>query len=205
MVLIKLNTPPLDSLEITMKANEIRPGTALEMNGKLYVVTKIGHVKPGKGPAYIQAKMRAVDGSGMKEQRFSGSDVVEGTNLDKREMEFLYDDGEGGGTFMDLKDYDQVELSKELLDDTLLYVAPNGSCTVLFHGDSPVAIELPSAVTLTIADTAPGIKGATATNQLKEAVCDTGLKTRVPPFIAIGESVRISTEDGSYMSRVKDE
>ena len=78
-----------------MKANEIRPGTALEMNGKLFIVAKIGHVKPGKGPAYIQAKMRAVDGSGMKEQRFSGAEVVEGTNLDKREMEFLYDDGAG--------------------------------------------------------------------------------------------------------------
>ncbi len=188
-----------------MKANEIRPGVALDMNGKLYVVTKIGHVKPGKGPAYIQAKMRAVDGSGMKEQRFSGSDVVEGTNLDKREMEFLYDDGEGGGTFMDMEDYDQVELSKDLLDDTLLYMAPNSTCTVLFHGENPVAIELPSAVILTISDTAPGIKGATATNQLKEAECDTGLKTRVPPFIAIGEKVKISTEDGSYMARVKED
>lgn len=188
-----------------MKANEIRPGVALEMNGKLYVVTKIGHVKPGKGPAYIQAKMRAVDGAGMKEQRFSGSEVVEGTTLDKREMEFLYDDGAGGGTFMDVQDFDQIELSKDLLDDTLLYMAPNATCTVMFHGDNPVAIELPSAVTLTIADTAPGIKGATATNQLKEAVCDTGLKTRVPPFIAIGETIRISTEDGSYMARVKED
>lgn len=199
-----INTP-LHSLEITMKANEIRPGTALELNGKLFIVVKIGHVKPGKGPAYIQAKMRAVDGSGMKEQRFSGAEVVEGTSLDKREMEFLYDDGEGGGTFMDLKDYDQIELKKALLDDTLLYMAPNATCTVLFHGDTPVAVELPSAVILTIADTAPGIKGATATNQLKEAVCDTGLKTRVPPFIAIGEMVKISTEDGSYMARVKEE
>ncbi len=199
------DTRTLEMTENTMKANEIRPGMALNLSGKLYVVTKIGHVKPGKGPAYIQAKMRAVDGSGMKEQRFSGSEVVEGTNLDKREMEFLYDDGAGGGTFMDLQDYDQVELSKDLLDDTLLYLAPNSSCTVLFHGDKPVAIELPSAVTLTIADTAPGIKGATATNQLKEAVCDTGLKTRVPPFITIGEMVKISTEDGSYMARVKEE
>ena len=116
-----------------------------------------------------------------------------------------HDDGEGGGTFMDMADYDQVELGKDLLDDTLLYMAPNSTCTVLFHGDNPVAIELPSAVVLTIADTAPGIKGATATNQLKEAECDTGLKTRVPPFIAIGEKVRISTEDGSYMARVKED
>ncbi|MBO6514380.1 MAG: elongation factor P [Phycisphaerales bacterium] len=188
-----------------MKANEIRPGVALNIDGKLYVVAKIGHVKPGKGPAYIQAKMRAVDGSGMKEQRFSGSDVVDGTTLDRREMEFLYGDGEGGGTFMDMQDYDQVELGKDLLDDALLYMAANSTCTVMFHESTPVAVELPSSVTVTITDTAPGIKGATATNQLKEAECDTGLKTRVPPFIAIGEKVRVSTEDGSYMARVKED
>jgi len=188
-----------------MKANEIRPGTGLVMNGKLYVVAKIGHVKPGKGPAYIQAKMRAVDGSGMTEKRFNGSDVVEGATLDRREMEFLYDNGEGGGTFMDMEDYDQIELMKELLDDTLLYIAPNSTCTVLFHGSKPVAIELPSAVIVTVTDTPPGIKGATATNQLKEAECDTGLKTRVPPFIGNGEKIKVSTEDGSYMSRVKEE
>ncbi|MDF1870077.1 MAG: elongation factor P [Phycisphaerales bacterium] len=188
-----------------MKANEIRPGIALNLSGKLYVVAKIGHVKPGKGPAYIQAKMRAVDGSGMKEQRFSGSDVVDGATLDKREMEFLYPDGNGGGTFMDMENYDQVDLTPDLLGDTLLYMSANSTCDVMFHEGSPVAIELPSSVTVEITDTAPGIKGATATNQLKEAECDTGLKTRVPPFIAIGEKVRVSTEDGSYMSRVKED
>lgn len=187
-----------------MKANEIRPGMAVNLSGKLYVVTKIAHTKPGKGPAYIQAKMRAVDGSGMTEKRFNGSDAVEGATLDRREMEFLYDNGDGGGTFMDMEDYDQVELMKDLLDDALLYMAPNTSCTVLFHEGNPVSIELPSAVVVTVTDTPPGIKGATATNQLKEAVCDTGLKTRVPPFITNGEKIKVSTEDGSYMSRAND-
>lgn len=187
-----------------MKANELRPGMGINLNGKLYVVAKTGHVKPGKGPAYIQAKMRAVDGSGMTEKRFNGADVVEGATLDRREMEFLYDNGEGGGTFMDTTDFDQIELTKDLLDDSLLYLAPNSTCTVLFHGEKPVAIELPASVVVTITDTAPGIKGATATNQLKEAECDTGLKTRVPPFIGNGEKIKVSTEDGSYMSRVNE-
>jgi elongation factor P len=187
-----------------MKANELRPGMGINLNGKLYVVAKTGHVKPGKGPAYIQAKMRAVDGSGMTEKRFNGSDVVEGATLDRREMEFLYANGDGGGTFMDTTDYDQVELMKDLLDDTLLFLAPNSTCTVLFHESKPVAIELPSAVVVTVTDTPPGIKGATATNQLKEAECDTGLKTRVPPFIGNGEKIKVSTEDGSYMSRVSE-
>ncbi len=188
-----------------MKANELKPGVALNLNGKLYVIANIAHTKPGKGPAYIQAKMRAVDGSGMKEQRFQGSDTVDGATLDKREMEFLYDDGSGGGTFMDLEDFDQVELGKDLLDDTLLYMAPNSTCTVMFHESKPVAVELPSSMIVTVAETAPGIKGATATNQLKEAMCDTGLQTRVPPFIANGEKIRVSTDDGSYMARVKED
>lgn len=187
-----------------MKANELKPGVAVNISGKLYVVVKTDHVKPGKGPAYVQAKMRAIDGTGIKEQRFSSSDNIDGATLDRRQMEFLYDDGQGGGTFMDLSDYDQAELNADILGDALLYLAPNSSCTVLFHEGTPVVVELPASVELTITDTPPGIKGATATNQLKEATCDTGLKTRVPPFITTGEKIKVSTEDGSYISRVKE-
>lgn len=185
-----------------MKANELRPGVAINLNGKLYVVIKTEHTKPGKGPAYIQAKMRAVDGSGTSEKRFGGADVVDGATLDRREMEFLYPDGAGGGTFMDTSSFDQIDLNGDILGDALLYLAPNSSCNMLFHEEKPVVVELPASVEVTIADTAPGIKGATATNQLKEAECDTGLKTRVPPFIAVGEKIKVSTEDGSYISRV---
>lgn len=185
-----------------MKANDLRPGVALDLNGKLYVVMKTDHVKPGKGPAYVQAKMRAVDGSGTTEKRFSGSDPIDATILDKRDMEFLYPDGTGGGTFMNVETYDQVDLSPAVLGDALQYLAPNATCTVLFHQDKPLLVELPAAVEVTVAETTPGIKGATATNQLKDAVCDTGLKTRVPPFIVTGERIKVSTEDGSYLSRV---
>jgi elongation factor P len=184
-----------------MKANELRPGVALNVNGKLYVIMKTEHVKPGKGPAYIQAKMRAVDGSGTAEKRFSGSDVVEGATLDKREMEFLYADGAGGGTFMDSESFDQIDLTAAVLGEALMYLASNTTCTVLFHDENPLLVELPAAVEVTVADTAPGIKGASA-NQLKDAVCDTGLKTMVPPFIVQGERIKVSTTDGSYLSRV---
>jgi len=186
-----------------MKVNELKSGMAVNISGKLYVVLKTEHVKPGKGPAYVQAKMRGVDGSGVKEQRFNSSDNIEGATLDRRTMEFLYPDGSGGGTFMDVEDFDQIEVGEDLLGDGLLYLAPNSQCVMLFHDGKPVTIELPASVELTITDTTPQVKGATATNQLKEAECDTGLKTRVPPFIEIGERVKVSTEDGSYMSRVK--
>jgi len=187
-----------------MKANELKPGMAVSMNGKLYVCVKTEHVKPGKGPAYVQGKLRAVDGSGTTEKRFSGSDDIEGAILDRRTMEFLFADGAGGGTFMDTSDFDQVELHSDILGDALLYLAPNAQCTMLFHEEKPILVELPASVEVTIAETAPGIKGATATNQLKEATCDTGLKTRVPPFITEGEKIKVSTEDGSYISRVKE-
>ena len=188
-----------------MKANDLRPGNALNLNGKLYVVINTAHTKPGKGPAYIQAKLRAVDGTGTTEKRFNGTDTIDAATLDRREMEFLYPDGEGGGTFMDAEDFEQVDLGVDLLGDALLYLAPNTSCTVLFHEHKPISVELPASVVVTVTETPPGIKGATATNQLKEAECDTGLKTKVPPFIANDERIKVSTDDGSYISRVKDD
>ena len=186
-----------------MKANELRTGMAVNLDGRLYVVVKTEHTKPGKGPAYIQAKMRSVDGSGTTEKRFGGADVVDGVNLDRRTMEYLFSDGAGGGTFMDMDSFDQHELNQDLLGDALEFLAPNSQCTMLFYDGRPITVELPASVEVTVADTPPGIKGATATNQLKEATCDTGLKTRVPPFIEPGEKIKVSTEDGSYISRVK--
>ncbi|MGP1272243.1 MAG: elongation factor P [Phycisphaerales bacterium] len=189
---------------MAMRANELRPGMAVNLDGKLYVVIKTEHTKPGKGPAYVQAKMRGVDGSGTAEKRFNSDATVEGATLDRREMEYLYSDA-SGATFMDLEDYDQVILPEELLGDALLYLKPNSSCITLCHEGKPVSLELPASVELTVTDTPPGIKGATATNQLKEATLETGLKTRVPPFITNGEMIKVSTEDGSYLSRAKGE
>ncbi|MEL6328918.1 MAG: elongation factor P [Planctomycetota bacterium] len=185
------------------KATELRTGMAVTIDGKLWVILKTEHTKPGKGPAYIQAKMRAVDGSGVQEKRLNSSDTVEAATLDRRELEYLYSDNDGA-TFMDTEDFDQTVLPESLLGDALSYLEENASCTVLFHDGRPVTLELPASVELTVADTSPQVKGATATNQLKEAVCNTGLKIRVPPFIETGERVKISTEDASYIGRAKE-
>jgi elongation factor P len=183
-----------------MKANDLRPGTGIKISGKLYVVVKTGHVKPGKGPAYIQAKFKDVVSGNNIERRFGSTEDVEEARLDRREMEYLYSDG-SGATFMDLEDFDQFIISETVLGDALLYLTPNTSTNVLCNEGNPVVIELPASVELEISDTIPAIKGATATNQLKEATCETGLKTRVPPFIATGEKIRVATVDGSYQSR----
>jgi len=186
-----------------VKATELKPGVAVKIDGKLLVVIKTEHVKPGKGPAYVQARMREIGGAGKYvEKRLSSSDSVDGTSLDRREAEYLYNDGTGY-VFMDTETFDQFTLMEDFAGESMQYLSPNAATNMLFHEDNPVVIELPASVELVVADTTPGIKGATVTNQLKEATLETGLKTRVPPFIEIGEKLKISTVDGSYISRVK--
>ena len=183
-----------------MNSTDLTPGMAIKMDGKLFLITETEHRTPGNLRAFVQIKIRDLKSGSLIEKRLRSGEDVEQVDLDRRQMEYLYDQG-GKSVFMDLESYDQVELSKEVVGDLNLYVLPNTQMVVLWCDGKPISVELPLTVTLTITDTPPGIKGATATNQLKEATCETGLKTRVPPFITIGEKVIISTADGSYRSR----
>lgn len=184
-----------------MKSNDLKPGNAIRLNNQLYVIRNTEHVKPGKGPAYVQAKLKSVPGGSVADKRFRANEEVEQVNLDRRAMEYLYSDA-SGHVFMDQETFEQVTLTGDLLGDAMSYLKPNTAMNVLMYEGNPISYELPSVVDLQITHTAPQPKGATATNQLKEAELETGLKTRVPPFIENGETVRISTEDGSYVSRV---
>ena len=145
-------------------------------------------------------KLKDVSSGASIERRLNSGDDVDVTTLDRRTMEYLYSDNTGH-TFMDTETYDQITLADEFCKDEMFYLRPNTSTIMLIHEGRPVLIELPQVVELTVTDTPPGIKGATATNQLKEATLETGLKTRVPPFIDIGETIKVSTTDGSYQSR----
>jgi elongation factor P len=173
---------------------------AVNLEGQVAVLIGLEHVKPGKGPAYIQAKMRNIFTGGTTEKRLRSGEEIEQAILDRREMEYLYSDG-SGAVFMDNQNYDQMTIHADVLGDAMLYLKPNTMITVLVYDGKVVNLELPASVDLQITETAPGIKGATATNQLKEAICETGLKTRVPPFIKNGEVIRISTSTGEYLSR----
>ncbi len=184
-----------------MKANDLKPGMAVNINGDLLIVRKTEHVKPGKGPAYVQAKMKSISGNNIVEKRFRASEDVDNVTLDRREMEYLYSDS-NGHIFMDQESYDQVTINADLIGDQMQFIKPNTIITVLMHDENAVTVSLPSAVDLLVKETSPQPKGVTATNQLKEATMETGLKTRVPPFIENGEMLRINTEDGSYISRV---
>ena len=183
-----------------MKSQEIRAGMAVELDGHIWLVTKTEHVKPGKGPAYTQVKLKNLKSGSNVEKRLRSGEDVEQAILDRREMEYLYSDG-SGAVFMDSQDYDQLNIDASVLGDALLYIKPNTTVTSLVYQGNVVSIDMPSVVDLKITDTPPGIKDSTKTNQLKEATCETGLKTRVPPFINPGETVRISTETAEYVGR----
>jgi len=173
---------------------------AVRIDGNLFVIVQFTHVTPGNLRAFVALKIKNVASGAIFEKRLRSGEEVEQVDLDKRSMEYLYKEP-NGYVFMDGETFEQITLDEDLVGSMMPYVKPNTSITVLMSEDKPVSIELPNVVELQITETAPGIKGATVTNQLKEAVCETGLKIRVPPFIEIGETVRISTTDGSYNSR----
>jgi elongation factor P len=183
-----------------MRASDIKRGQAVMIDGKLYVVTNADHNTPGNLRAKVQFKLRDVLKNTIQDKRVGATDDIETATLDRRQVEYLYSDGDGH-VIMDLETYDQQHLPKELLGDDILYLKPTTQIMALFHDGKAISYELPGTVELKVTETPPGIKGATATNQQKEAELETGLKTKVPPFIEIGETIRISTQNGQYLSR----
>jgi len=183
-----------------VKSTDLRPGMAVKMDGNLFVITQFTHVTPGNLRAFVNVKIKNVINGYIIEKRLRSGEEIEVVDLDRRPMEYLYSES-SGHVFMDQESFEQITLPGALVNDVMPYIKPNTVITVLIAENRPVSIELPNVVELKVTETPPGIKGATATNQLKEATLETGLKTRVPPFIGIGELVRINTEDGTYNSR----
>lgn len=183
-----------------MKATELRPGYGVRMDGKLFVITNFDHRTPGNLRAFIQLKLRNILTGQIIEKRLSSSDDLEVIEIDRREMEYLYPEGKDA-VFMDTETFDQLTIPATVLGDCLLYLRPNAKTIVLLHEGRAILVELPASVELVVKDTTPGVKKATVTNVQKDAEMETGLKTRVPDFISIGENIKISTADGSYLSR----
>lgn len=183
-----------------MKANELRPGYGIKIDGKLAILTQVEHRTPGNLRAFIQIKFKEILSGKSIERRLGSGDDLEVVDLDRRPMEYLYSDNTGA-TFMDTETYDQMVVHKDILGDALLYLKPNTQGVVLCHDGNPISIELPPSVELAVKDCDPGVRNATATNVMKDTTMETGLKTKVPDFINVGETLRIATSDGSYQSR----
>ena len=164
------------------------------------MILSVEHVTPGNLRGFVRAKLRNIRNGALVDNRFRSEDTVERATLDEREMQYLYQDGDAF-YFMDTTSFEQVHLSSEALADSVGYLKPEMTIQVEFYGSEPVGIELPMTVDLKVVETAPGIKGATASNQIKPATTETGLVVSVPPFVNEGDVIRVSTETGEYLAR----
>src|SRR5262245_42179430 len=184
-----------------VEAVGIRPGNLLEWNKRVWRVLKSYHVHVGgRGGAFMQVEMKDIETGTKTNQRFRTEDKVERAYVDPREMTFSYQDGDSF-VFMDNENYEELRLPAEFLEGQSGFLLPNTDVQVNFYNSRPIGLELPPTVVLTVKETEPGIRNATATNTFKPAKTETGLVVQVPPFINHGEKIKVSTNDGSYMER----
>jgi elongation factor P len=183
-----------------LSATQLRPGMVIKFNNELYTVFSMNHRTPGNLRGFVQVRMRSLRSGSMTEHRFSSEDKVEKAILEQHEMEYLYDDGEYF-YFMNIENYEQMHLTKDLLGDATDYLIPQLKITVEFYEGKPMGVELPATVDMTVVETEPGLKGATVSNVSKPAKMETGLVVQVPPFINEGEKIRVNTAEGTYQER----
>ena len=171
-------------------------------NNEIWVFMGKEHVKPGKGPAYIQAELKNVKTGQIVANRFRPEETLEPCHFDRKSMEYLFSD-QNSHIFMDPETYEQVELPLVSIGDQAVYLTPNCECDVCFVGSDLMSVDLPTTVELTVEDVAPNVKGATATNQLKDALCEGGARVKVPPFVENGEVIKVDTRSGEYLGRAQ--
>src|SRR6059058_4531737 len=184
-----------------LQATRLRKGNLIKVGNDLFRILELHHLTPGNKRAHIQVRMRNIRTGTLADQKFRAEEDVERATLDEREMQYLYNDGDSF-YFMDTTSYDQIHISAEALGDSKDYLIPEMLIRVEFYDVEPVGIELPPTVDLVVKETVPGIKGATASAQVKPATLETGLVVQVPPFVNEGDRIRINTETGEYQGRV---
>ena len=172
----------------------------IKVGSDLFRILDLHHLTPGNKRAHIQCRMRNVRTSTLADHKFRAEEDVERATLDEREMQYLYSDG-FLFHFMDTASFEQVHISSEALGDSKSYLVADAVIRVEFYEGEPVGIELPQTVDLLVKETVPGIKGATASAQVKPATLETGLVVQVPPFVNEGDRIRVNTETGEYQSR----
>lgn len=185
---------------MAIPATQMRPGMIIKHNNDLHLVFSVEHRTPGNLRAFIQAKLRNIRTGAMFVERFRSPDPIERVIVDEIPMEFLYNDGDDY-YFMNTENYEQTHLKRDTLGDAVEYLIANLQIKVSFHDGVAVGIELPQTVELTVVETEPGLKSATASSVTKPAKTETGLIVQVPPFINEGEKIRVDTAEGAYLSR----
>jgi elongation factor P len=185
----------------SIQATRLRKGMLIKMGNDLFRILELHHLTPGNKRAHIQARLRNIRTLALADEKFRAEEDIERAVLDEREMQYLYNDGDHY-YFMDTSSYEQIHISSEALGDSKHYLVPEAIIRVEFYDVEPVGIELSPTVDLVVKETVPGIKGATASAQVKPATLETGLVVSVPSFVNEGDRIRVNTETGEYQSRV---
>jgi elongation factor P len=184
-------------------SNDLKNGLVLNIDNVLWTVIEFQHVKPGKGPAFVRSKLKNVLTGKVVDRTFNAGVKVETANVDKREMQYLYNDGDSY-VFMDLGTYDQVSLSTATVGDASNYMLENQNAVVAMYEENPIYVELPASVVLEITYTEPGLQGDRSSGGTKPATVETGLQIQVPLFVEQGTRVKVDTRTGDYLGRVTD-
>jgi elongation factor P len=181
--------------------NDLKNGMVLNIEGQLWSVVEFQHVKPGKGPAFVRTKLKAVLSGKVVDKTFNAGTKVETANVDKRDMQFLYKDGDDF-VFMDASTYDQIHVPAETVGDAARFMLENQDAVVALHDGTPLYVELPASVVLEITYTEPGLQGDRSTGGTKPATLETGTDIAVPLFLETGTKVKVDTRTGDYLGRV---
>jgi elongation factor P len=181
--------------------NDLKNGMVLNIDNQLWSVVEFQHVKPGKGPAFVRTKLKAVLSGKVVDKTFNAGTKVETANVDKRDMQYLYKDGTDF-VFMDGDTFDQIYVSEAVVGKAADYMLENQQATVATHDGVPLYVELPTSVVLEITYTEPGLQGDRSTGGTKPATLETGGQIAVPLFVEQGTKVKVDTRDGSYLGRV---
>ena len=180
--------------------NDLKNGITLNLDGNLWTVVEFQHVKPGKGGAFVRTKLKNVMSGKVVDRTFNAGVKVDVANVDKREMQYLYREGEDF-VFMDTQDYDQPRVPASTVGEAASYLLEEQTVTVAFNDGTPLYVDLPAAVELTVSATDPGLQGDRSTGGTKPAKLETGAEIQVPLFISTGEKVKVDTRTGQYLGR----
>ena len=193
-------SPSLPSAPV-ISTNQFKNGAHIEVDGSIYRIVEFQHVKPGKGGAFVRTKLRRADDGAVVDKTFRAGEKFRPVRTETRKMQYLYDSGDAA-VFMDTRDYEQLELQRDVAGEAMRWVLPNGEVEVLFVDERPAGVQVASAVEMAVAKTDPGLKGDTASGGgSKPATLESGVQVEVPLFVNEGDLIRVDTRSGEYVSR----
>jgi elongation factor P len=184
-----------------ISTNQFKNGSHIEIDGTVYKILEFQHVKPGKGGAFVRTKVRRIEDGSVIDKTFRAGEKFRPVHTESRKMQYLYDSGDAA-VFMDSRDYEQLELPRALAGDAMRWMRPNDEVDVMFVDERPTDVQVPSAVEMRVTKTQPGVKGDTASGGgNKPATLESGVTVQVPLFVEEGDTVRVDTRSGEYVSR----